>query len=421
MSNFTTFTNEMKREIVKFTDYLTKNVKSKVNYKFIGDAIYGIAASQSLLISNIARELNEPIKLDNTIERLCIRLDDDIKELPIIKDNYYGYVRSMIPNKPQVIFDNSDIVKIYGKKFEDLDLVHDGSDDGKLKPGYTVVNAVVLGKNKKQPIPIYSKIISTKSKDFVSMNRCTYDCIDEIVSAIGANFFGVFDRGYDDKKTFRYLDKRGIDFLIRLKGNRNMLFKGKSKNVLNQAKKAKGKIVFNAKFKDADVELKISYTRANLTDENKEEYTLVYVYGFNEEEPMILITNTKVNNAHDARVLVRAYLDRWRIEEVHRAEKQNYDYEDMRLRKLKRLNNLNTLFMMYLGFMVKLIETMDERLLSIKIMESSKSLVQEMTVYIGMYAKGISKILKLARVGVQKYREKNKRKIIFYEQLALQL
>ena len=138
---------------------------------------------------------------------------------------------------------------------------------------------------------------------------------------------------------------------------------------------------------------------------------------------MMLLTNKSVNNAHDARVIVRLYLDRWKIEEIHRAEKSSYGYEDMRVRTLKGMNNLNFIFMMLLGFIVKLIEDMDNRLLSIKIMERSESLRDDLVVFIGMFARGIKEILSYAYTGVASFKhEKKKRDCCMYiEQLSLQL
>ncbi len=425
MTNYTSDCYEMKRESVKYAKFLTKKCNKPTQGFFI-DMLYGIAASKDIKISNIARALKEKetrtAKLDNTIERLCLHLDTTINNMEGIENQYKEYIRSMIPKYPKVIFDNTDIAKVYGRKFEDLDEVIDASDPKKtVKPGYPVVNAVVLSKNQKQPVPIYSKIVSTKSDDFESMNTYTYESIKKAYETVGGKFLGIFDRGYDDKKTFRYLDEKEIDFIIRLKGNRNLLFKGISKNVLKQAQSRKGKIVFNATFQKERKDLTISYTKANLTDGEHEEYTLVFVYGFSEKEPMLLITNKDIKNAHDARVIVRAYLDRWRIEEVHRAEKEEYNYEDMRVRSLQSLNNLNTIFMMYLGLLAKLADTINTRLLSIKIVERSQSLKENLVVLLGMMARGIKDILSYAHTGVQKYKGqsyRNKLEEDFTEQLS---
>lgn len=422
MNYFTTNTNEMKREIVNFSDYLSKNCDLKTEKDFLRDMLYGISASNSLLLSDISRKLKEKIKLDNTIERLSIHLANDIEGKRSIEENYHKFVIGMIPENPIVDFDNTDIVKTYGKKFEYLDTVIDASDPKKeKKPGYSVVNAVVQGKNKKQPMPLYSRIVSTKDPKFKSMNDYTMESIEKVHEAIG-KFTGVFDRGYDDKKIFRYMDKLGLEFVIRLKTNRNFLFKGKAKNVLEQANTRKGKIIFTAKFQGEKKTLTISHTRIQITDGKHEEYTCVFVYGLG-EEPMMLLTNKQVKSAHDARAIVRMYLGRWKIEEIHRAEKEAYDYENMRVRTLKGMNNLNFIFMLLIGFVTKLIEEMDKRLLSIKIMERSRSLRENLVVYISMFARGIKEILAYAQKGVTNWKQKAKKEAesIYVEQLSLQL
>lgn len=422
MNNFTLNTYEMKREIVNFSNYLSKNCTIKAEKDFLRDMLYGISASNSLLLSEISRNLHEKIKLDNVIERLSLHLANDLEGKSSLEENYYQFVRGMIPENPIVNFDNSDITKPYGKKFEYLDIVIDASDPKKeKKPGYPVVNAVVLGKNRKQPIPIYSKIVSTKDPEFKSMNNYTLESIDKAYQAVG-KFSGVFDRGYDDKKIFRYLDKLELDFVIRLKTTRNFLVNGESINVLDLANSKKGKIRFNAKFQDEEKNLRISYTKVKMKDGKHEEYTCIFVYGLG-EEPMMLLTNKTINNAHDARVIVRMYLDRWKIEEVHRAEKDSFEYEDMRVRTLKSMNNLNFIFMMLLGLIAKLIEEMDHRKLSQKIKESSQSLREDLVVFIGMFARGIKEILDYAYTGVSSFKIKKipKDECIYMEQLSLQL
>ena len=422
MNYFTLNTYEMKREIVNFSDYLSKDCHLKVEKDFLRDMLYGISASNSLKLANVSRKLQEKIKLDNTIERLSIHLANDINDKKEIEQNYFKFVRGIIPEKPIVDFDNSDITKPYSKKLEYLDTVIDASDPKKeKKPGYPVVNAVVLGKNKKQPIPLYSRIVSTKDPEFKSMNSYTIESIDKVYEAIG-KFTGIFDRGYDDKKVFRYMNKLELDFVVRLKTNRNFLFKGKSKNVLEQANSRKGKILFTAKFQGEEKHLTISYTKVQMTDGKHEEYTCVFVYGLG-KEPMMLVTNKSINSAHDARVIVRLYLDRWKIEEIHRAEKEAYDYEDMRLRTLKGMNNLNFIFMVLLGLIAKLIEEMDNKLLSIKIIERSQSLREELVVFISLFARGIKEILSYAYTGVSSFKKVNrpKKDCLYIEQLSLQL
>lgn len=69
---------------------------------------YGLFKSKSCLISKISRSLNE-------------------EDVEIIKGNYLNEIKGYFPDEAIPIFDDSDISKRYGKKFEDLDQVIDAS------------------------------------------------------------------------------------------------------------------------------------------------------------------------------------------------------------------------------------------------------------------------------------------------------
>ena len=422
MNYFTTITNEMKRESVNFSKKMSKGL-SKPNKKFIGDMIYGISASKDIKISNIARELKESIKLANTIERLCLHLEN-FEGKDIINENYYKYVRTMIPEYPIGIFDDSDITKVYGKKFEDIDWVKDASDPKEsYKPGYHMCNAVVLTKNMKQPAPVYSKIYSSKSKDFKSANTETYKSIDAFRECVKRKSLMVFDRGYDDHKLFDYVINGGDDLLVRLKKNRVFLFKGKMKKVEDSYHSHKGKIKMKLIFEGEEKEVYLSYTRVILPTDNRE-YSLIYVYGLSEKERFILLTNKEIEESSDAIKLVRIYMDRWRIETYHRSIKDEYKYEDIRVRSLKAINNLTYIFNLVIGHIISLIEDMNNKLLSIKIIEESKSLRQKVGVWITQFARGINRMLKRSVVGIKKYFKDSKNKLdneILITQLSLQL
>lgn len=231
MNNFTTNTYELKREICNFSEKIA-NGTSKPVKKFVMETQYGFAKGGSCLISNMARALDEDIKLNYTIDRLCdnfANLDDEYRE--IIWNNYINEVEKHINIKDAIaIFDDSDINKEYSKKLEDLDRVRDASSpDKRIVNGYNVCEAVLLSKNTNQPISVYSKIYSCKSKDFKSKNTYTLDSIKAVENIVGKNFTGIFDRGYDDNKIFDYMDRKNHSFIVRLEDTRTLLFKGKKR------------------------------------------------------------------------------------------------------------------------------------------------------------------------------------------------
>ena len=416
MNNFTTNTYEMKREILNFSEKIAKKL-SKSEKKFIQDIEYGIAASGSCLISDISRSLNEDIKLKNTIERLCDNLNsfDDTETL---YNNYIEEIGDIYGKEPVVLFDDSDISKVYGKKFEDLDDVIDASSqDKKVTKGYHVCEATILTEKEKQLISVYSQIYSCKSKDFKSMNDYTFKSIETAKKVINRKFTGVFDRGYDDNKIIDYMDDNY--FVIRMNDRRNFLFKGKKKNAYEEAKKRKGKVRMTLWFDDnEEYEVYISHTKVTLPHNGKD-YELVFCYGLSEERPLILLTNRKIHSKDDVIKVVRLYFSRWRIEEYFRAKKQEYEFENIRLRTLKGINNLNLFLTIHLGHINKLAEEINRKLLSIKIIEASKSIRNKVIIWMSQFARGIKKILSYAHTGIKEWQKIEIRDK--YKQLALKI
>ena len=101
MNNFTTNTYEMKREILNFSEKIANGV-NKPTKKFVMEMQYGLAKGGSCLISKIARELDEKIKLNYTIDRLCdnlVNLDSEYEK--IIWNNYLKEIEKHINKEIQ--------------------------------------------------------------------------------------------------------------------------------------------------------------------------------------------------------------------------------------------------------------------------------------------------------------------------------
>ena len=276
----------------------------------------------------------------------------------------------------------------------------------------------MLTKNEKQPVSIYSKIYSTKSKDFISTNKYTEESIDKVIEVIG-KFTGIFDRCYDDNKVIMKMDNSENYFIIRMNDRRNFLFKGKKKNCYEEALKRKGKVKMTLLFDDnCEYEVSISHTKVTLPS-NKKDYELVIVYGLSEKKPLILLTNRGIHSKDDLIKIARLCFSRWRIEEYFRAKKQNYDFENFRIRSLKGINVLNKILtceMLHNGILA---EKINKKLLVIKIIEASKSLKNNLLVWYGQISSGIREILKYAHTGIKGWQNIEEREK--YKQLKLLL
>ena len=132
--------------------------------------IYGLLASKSCVLSEIAHELQEPIRKKNTIDRLSRQLSEGIDKQTVF--NFNRIAKKCLPEAPLVFVDDSDVIKPYGRKFEDLGVVRDGSSrEKKQEKGYHVTEVTALTRYSNHPISLFSKIHSSHEKDYVSANE----------------------------------------------------------------------------------------------------------------------------------------------------------------------------------------------------------------------------------------------------------
>ena len=422
MNNFTKETYQTKREILTFSKKIAKGTR-KPTFKFIQDMTYGLLASKNCYLSEIARLLNEPIKLSYTIDRLSsnlMNLDNNEKEK--IKCNYNEEVMKLLPEEYVIVLnDDTDLNKEYSKKLEDLSIIRDASSQTeKFVNGYKVCEYTALSMNKRSPISLYSQIYSTTSADFVSENNETLKGEQYVINLLESyNKKPIFirDRGYDANEYFIKDIKENNKFVTRLKGNRYLLFKNKRRIVEEIAKSRKGKIVTKLMYRGENKECSISYTKVKLPAYSKTEISLVIVYGLS-EEPMLLLTNLEVKDKESAEHIARLYFLRWRIEEYFKAKK-SYNWENSLVRTINSMNNLNLILSISMLYLTILTEKLDTNFHSNIILERAKSLKEKALVYLSVMGTGIVEILKNARTGIREWQHIEKRNK--YQQLELKL
>lgn len=404
MNNFTTNTYEMKRDIVNFSKKLCKN-SDKPETKFVTDMIYGISKSKDVLLSSIAEALNEDTKKAYTINRLSDNLVSDLSDS--IDDNYTNLVMDALGDTPVFLVDDSDIVKPLGEKFEDLGIVRDGSSRKKsYEKGYHHTEIVGLTKNMKQPISIFSKIHSSTQKDFISNNSVTYEGLDKVVSLLNErNLKGIFvnDRGYDSNDIFNYYFSKRQYFVIRLTEKRKIYRNHKWYKITTLRDAYKGKIKINLMFQGEEKECSISMVKAQITAQKKW-INIIFIYGLS-DTPMMLASNIPIKSKEDVIKIARNYMNRWRIEEYFKFKKQEYNFENFRVRTLKAINNLNKMLTYTIGLIALLSEKIGKREFVNKIIKESKSIKDKVFLWFYQLARGIYNILSMARTGIRDWEE----------------
>lgn len=415
MANFTSNTYTLKREILTFSNKISRKL-SKPDKKFTADMTYGMLASSSCLLTDIVDQLHEDSKKVNSVERLTRHLNKGVpvKALKL----YLNTIRKWVPSEPIIHIDDSDVVKPDGYKFEALGMVRDGSKSTDTKTvyqkGYHVTEACVLTGNG-HPVSVFSQIHSSKEKNFTSINDITFSAMERGAALFGKATFAL-DRGYDDNKMFLKLDELKQDYVIRLTAKRKLYFHGKwipATQLRNQRKgKIKTPLVYRGKKRDAY----LSHVKVQITASKKDIY-LVLVYGIT-EHPMMLATNKEIRSKEDVINVAKTYFSRWRIEEYFRCKKQMFQFENFRVRKLAAINALNFYITLCMAFLAHISMKSESNALKAAIIQKADPIKEKVHFSYYRLAKGVSGILSYAKEGIRLW-FRTKRPA--YRQLCLKL
>lgn len=394
---FNTQSHNLKRGILKFSEKISKNL-SRPDFKFVSQMFFGMLSSQSCMLSEISRKLDEATSVKKTIDRLSRNLNQ-FRHSDELFQNYLKAVKSQISDKTILIVDGSDITKNYTTKAEGIAKVRDGST-GEYKLGYHTLGINALTPEKKMPVPVYTRIYSAKESSFISEDEETINALRFLSCNFSRNNIRAFDRGYDNNRYYEYLIKHKEKFVIRAKKNRDVIYNGNRINIMELAHKFKGK--YSLKFRKKNgmsADCKITIIPIRLVCRPNDETNLAVCYGFG-KEPMLLITNLKSDDNRLGVAVVKMYLMRWRIEEFYRFKKQQFGFENMRVRSLNSIRNLDLLLTIAIGYIGFISEKCDERLTVMQLIEHSKRIYGANKFAFYAIADGLFAVLSKCKQGI---------------------
>lgn len=366
--------------------------------------LYGIQARGSVRLSEVARGLEEKASLKKVIERLSRNLArrglaEGIGEA-VLREG-----AGKVGQDTLLIVDPTDITKKYAKKMECLGRVRDGSDKV-LGMGYwvnTVVGAEVGGS---EITPLVHKLYSQRAKDFVSENQEMIDAVRKVYGATDGRGIFVFDRGGDRKELYdELLADPGRRFIVRQRGDRHLLYRGKGVEALSLAQSGKtpyGETVLKEEDgKEKPYFLHFGFRPVRLLRHPRRKLWLVVVKGFG-QQPLMLLTTEPMRPCRETLWwIVAAYMTRWKIEETIRFIKQSYDLEDVRVLSYRRLQAIAALVLaasyfaaVYLGSSAKL------QILALHLLQGAKRLfgIPDFRYY--ALADGIKEVLSRTAKGI---------------------
>jgi hypothetical protein len=359
--NYAKTVHKLREQIIKFSGELSFGWP-KVMQRFIVEALYGIQARQSVRLTEIARSLEEKIPLRKTQYRLCRQLGR-WGLWAKITDSLCQMASSRVEEDTLLVLDISDIAKKYARRMEYLATVHDGSE-GTLANGYWTCSVIGAKGGERVLTPLYSRLYSQEGPDFRSENAEVRKAISSVSEHTEKRGIWVLDRGGDRREIIHHLLGNKLRFIIRLKVDRHLVYRGNKRSALEQASRCpmlySERVVKEERGKEKIYHLEFGYRPIRLP-ERKEQLYMVVVKGFG-QNPMMLLTNVQVRKSRKSLwQIIESYITRWSIEETIRFIKQSYNLEDIRLLTYRRLQNMMALVlavayfaMVYLGIKTKL-------------------------------------------------------------------
>jgi len=359
--NLAKVSGKIKEQIRIFSGKLSFDLP-KVARRFVEEGIYGIQTKQSVRLSEIARSLNDKVSLIKTINRFSRQLSRvDLWEK--LSAALLKLAAKSIGIDTLLILDMSDITKPYARGMEHLAKVYNGSD-GTVGDGYWTVNVAACETGNSEVIPLYCRLHSQEAPDYVSENLEVQGAIKMVSDAVSGRGIWVIDRGADSGKIFDYFLTEKRRFIIRLKGNRNLIYKGRTLLASEIARKCplaySDVVIKEEKSLEKRFDISFGFCPVKLPD-NPVSLCLLVVSGY-DEEPIMLLTNIPLKkNRAMLSFVMDSYITRWKIEETLRFVKQSYRLEDIRLLSYRRLQNMMALVLAvaffataYLGQRMKL-------------------------------------------------------------------
>ena len=367
---FTGQQKETKHDMqVKFSQFLSK-FKYGVTvpeHKFLKDMCLGILKSQSVICLRVACMLNEQVTVKKVCERFTRHLNKESLKSKLQSMTIEEQCRD-INRDTAIIIDDSDIVKFRATNMEGLKKVRDGSTGKSDKLGYDLLNIIAYQESDEgyEIKPISSDLFS-RDLELDSLYQTTEDRLVEITIASRNRGVYVFDRGYDKRYLFSFLQQNSLNYIIRSAGVRGLITGGIEKSFLEVAKSVS--LDQEYKLEKGNQHLKCGIKRVSIRlnphpvkhPETVETWLIVARYSKDKNGKSgffyLFCDFPGQPNLSQSEIIAKAlkmYRMRWKIEEVHRHMKQAYNWENIQLISYTRLQNMNQVLLLTMCYLYSL-------------------------------------------------------------------
>ena len=330
---------------------------TKPEHKFIHQMLFGILKGGNVQLNTISRSLQEKLALKKVSMRLGAHLDKKDLWLKITESTLKAQ-KHRLKECRFIILDLSDIQKEYAKKMPGLAVVHDGSKDS-LGLGYCQCNITAVSEDGVTLIPLYSELYS-HSEEVTSQNIKIIEALDLVMNYAREDAVVVIDRGADRNVLYDSLLQSGYPFIIRQNGNRHLLHSGNKLPFKSISRRVKLKWTFKAERIKHNKVQHLSYKGGATKVQLKEKGPILWLVVSKEKKrgyTWYLLNLPGCRTAKDAvETVIKGYGLRWKIEEVHRQIKSDYQLESICLQRYEALKSMNSLLWMAASFLYTRLE-----------------------------------------------------------------
>ena len=347
---------------VKFNQYTMKYQEklTRPEQKFLRKFGYGLFRSGEVHITRIASSLEENISKKKTCERLTRHLEkEDLGDR--ILDMHLTKNRKVFSRSRYWVIDGSDLTKAYAASMEGIGRVRDGST-GEIGNGYWLMNMIGVEPDAECLHMLNSRLYSfSKHEDpELSENKVILEMIGQHREKVSTGQIVVIDRGGDRRVLIEQFLSWEQEFIIRQVGNRDLISENEKISLKELAskihliqtvevKKVHGGRAVKRKFSCGAI--KVKFPHQYQPTPYAKDLWLVRMRDSLGAESWYL-TNLKTSRKKEAiSTVLEGYGWRWRIEEVHREIKQDYDLEKLSIRRYSSLKNFMVIFWVMMNFL----------------------------------------------------------------------
>lgn len=331
---------------------------SRPDRKFLYQMLFGILKGGKVQLNSIARHLQEGLSLKKSTERLGRHLGAldmwcRVSESTLESQRYY------LRQCKYMVIDLSDIQKHYAEQMSGLGLVYDGSEN-KEGPGYWLCNVTGVDESGSTIVPAYSELYSLVEESS-SENRKILDAIARVSNVVGKDKIWVDDRGGDRCSIMEPLLKDNQQFIIRQVGNRDLIYEGERRSLKEVSRKVKLTETYTVTKSKKNKKIHETYdcgaVRVALPASKKPLWLVVLKERKKGYCWLLCHLNCTAKKAAMKTAFV-GYGHRWKIEEVHRQIKSDYELEGICLQRYEALKSMNALLWAAVSFLYTRLENL---------------------------------------------------------------